>query len=436
MASQNQTGWQKVIPYPTDTPQGSTPFVVDPQTAYPKAGYATNDNYGGTGVTSMRFKALWNATDKLSVTFTGDWTHQDQTALPSSVLQVFQGNVGASTFSTLYNLCISNTASTINAAIAASGIQASPRRCSRLRSAVPTTRHLLGCARSPGRTCLGSRSAAPRCSVPASSSGPPGTYNPALNAALMGTPGYLGSSQPRLFFDNAAVDTGSIDSTYANGPDFARNDVFGFGITGVYNLSDQLTLKSITGYRQMKWNIGTDLDGTPETLLEVTDAQHQFQISQEFQLLGKALDNKLDYVAGIYYFKESGYVHDYVPFESLLFVYDVANDVENVDYAAFVHADYKITDKLGLTLGGRYTDAQAYFLGGQADLNSFPFGSYCWQLVRRGSALHGHHPECQSARGRHRTCGTSRTSRTARRGISSTPRPVCSTTSLMTPWPT
>src|SRR5215467_13567087 len=35
VSSQNQTGWVKVIPYPTTSPQGQTPFVVDPQTAYP-----------------------------------------------------------------------------------------------------------------------------------------------------------------------------------------------------------------------------------------------------------------------------------------------------------------------------------------------------------------------------------------------------------------
>src|SRR5262249_25598012 len=105
----------------------------------------------------------------------------------------------------------------------------------------------------------------------------------------------------------------------------------------------------------------------------------QWQASQEFQLLGKAFDNKLNYVTGLYYFKEAGFVHDYVPFEGILYVYDVSNDVENVNYAAFLHADYNLNDHPGFTVGGRYTSAQAYFIGGQSDLNSFPFGSFCWQ---------------------------------------------------------
>ena len=206
--------------------------------------------------------------------------------------------------------------------------------------------------------------------------GPPGPYN----AANMGKPGYLGSNSPRIWFDLAATQTGNIDTTYASGPDFARNDGFGGSVTGVYHFANGMDLKSITGYRQIKWNIGTDLDGTPETLAEVTDAQHQWQVSQEFQLLGKAFDGNLNYVGGLYYFKEGGYVHDYVPFEDILFVYDVANDVQNEDYAAFINFDYRLSN-FGFSAGGRYTHVKTSFLGGQSDLNSFPFGSTLWPIV-------------------------------------------------------
>ncbi len=199
--------------------------------------------------------------------------------------------------------------------------------------------------------------------------GPAGPYN-AANVANGST--YLGSNSPRLYDDGASNDTGNIDTTYANGPDFANNDYFGFSLTGQHEISDSLSLKSISGYRQITWLVGTDLDGTPETLQEVTDHQHQWQVSQEFQLNGKAFDNTLNYVGGLYYFEEAGYVHDYVPFESLLYVYDIQNDVNNKNAAAFVHADYKLNDQFSFTAGGRYTDVQEEFIGGQADLNDFP----------------------------------------------------------------
>ena len=356
VSTQNRNGYVTVIPYPQSSPQGQTSFVVDPQTAYPKAGYATNDNYGGYGTQTIRGKLLWNATDKLSVTFTGDWSHEDQTALPSNVLSTYSGNLGASTFSTLYNLCISNNAATLPAAIAAAG-------------GPPV--FALACANPRAKAPGVSTGGAPLLGA-GYVGGPAGPFNAANVAA--GLP-YLGSNSPRLYYDYAATNTGNIDKTYANGPDFAKFDNYGFSATAAYSFAENLTLKSITGYRQITWNIGTDLDGTPETLWEITDQQHQWQASQEFQLAGKAFDNRLDFVTGLYYFEEAGFVHDYVPFESLLSIYDLANDVNNKNEAAFFHTDYKLTDKISLTAGGRYTDVQEEFIGGQADLNDFPLAN-------------------------------------------------------------
>jgi outer membrane receptor protein involved in Fe transport len=376
VSSQNQTGWARTIPYPTSSPWGQSPFVIDPDTAFPKAGYQSSDNWGGTGVTSIRGKLLWHASARLDWTFTADWTHQDQTALNYTILNTYFGNLNFSTFSTLWNLCISNDAASMPGAIFAHGGPPGP-------PIVPP-----GSPPAMTNALFAGLCSQPRAHVPGLSiggapllgagyvGGPPGPYN------INNHPGspYLGTNQPRIWFDLAATQTGSIDTTYSTGPNFARNDVFGGSATGVYHINDGLDLKSITGYRQIKWNIGTDLDGTPETFQEVTDAQHQWQVSQEFQLLGKALDNNLNYVAGLYYFKEAGYVHDYVPFESILYVYDVANDVENQDYAAFVNLDYRLGN-FGFTAGGRYTHVKTNFLGGQSDLNSFPLGSTLWPIV-------------------------------------------------------
>jgi iron complex outermembrane receptor protein len=364
VSSQVRDGWVKVIPYPTNSPYGEAPFVVDPQTAYPKAGYATGDDYGGYNTQSIRAKLLYNATDKLSVTTTADWTHQNQTALPYTVLGIFTGNVAESTFSTLYNLCISNSAASLPAAIqasvppflqgtfAAGGFLNSQfaQNCTKPRARVPGLS--IGGAALIGAGYVG---------------GPAGPYN------YVNHPGtaYLGTNQPRIWMSYAAANTGNIDTTYANGPDFADLDSFGVSVTANYSLTDDITLKSISGYRQIRWLIGTDLDGTPETLQEVTDHQHQWQVSQEFQINGKAFGDALNYVAGLYYFEESGYVHDYVPFEGILYVYDLQNDANNKNEAAFFHADYRLGD-WGFTAGGRYTDVQEEFIGGQGDLNDFP----------------------------------------------------------------
>jgi iron complex outermembrane receptor protein len=383
VSSQVRDGWVKVIPYPTNSPWGSAPFVTDPQTVYSKSGYTTGDNYGGYNTQSIRAKLLWNASDKLTVTTTADWTHQDQTALPYTVLGTFTGNVAASTFSTLYNLCISSNAVNADPAnpLAAYNIS------NQIAGAVPPVPALQATfgVNSPVNAAFASNCFKPRARVPGLSiggaaligagyvGGPAGPYN-YLNhpvSATNPTGAYLGTNQPRIWMSYAASNTGNIDTTYANGPDFARLDSFGGSVTAAFSLTDDITLKSISGYRQIRWLIGTDLDGTPETLQEVSDHQHQWQVSQEFQINGKAFDNALNYVAGLYYFEEAGYVHDYVPFEGILYVYDLQNDVNNKNEAAFFHADYRLGN-WGFTAGGRYTDVQAEFIGGQADLNDFP----------------------------------------------------------------
>src|SRR5256885_4000914 len=51
---------------------------------------------------------------------------------------------------------------------------------------------------------------------------PPGPFNYNNHPST----GYLGSNQPRLYFDYTAANTGNIDTSYSNGPDFARYDAF------------------------------------------------------------------------------------------------------------------------------------------------------------------------------------------------------------------
>jgi iron complex outermembrane receptor protein len=304
---------------------------VDPQTAYPKSGYQTSDNYGGYNVQTIRGKLLWNASDKLTVTFTADWTHQDQTALPYTVLGSYSGNLATSTFSTLYNLCISNNAASRRRhpgcnggppPVFANASLVNQCRISRTRSGT-----LDGGAALLGAGYVG---------------GPPGRSMPPTSRPDCRT----SVRTPRAVFRLLCSDEhGQYRHDLCQRSGLRALRYFGGSVTAAYESDDEMTLKSISGYRQIKWLIGTDLDGTPGDLQEVTDHQHQWQVSQEFQLLGKEFDDRLNYVTGLYYFEEAGYVHDFVPFESLLYVYDFQNDVNNKNEAAFFHADYKLTDK-------------------------------------------------------------------------------------------
>ena len=163
------------------------------------------------------------------------------------------------------------------------------------------------------------------------------------------------------------------------------------GVTAAWVLNDNTTLKSITGYRHITWSIGIDLDGSADhgNLLTVTDKQQQQQFTQELQLVGTAFDSRLNYVAGLYYFYENGFVHDWVPFDGGLLAVDDSglNLVRTSSYAGFAHADYKITDQFTVTAGARYSIEDKFFVGGQQDLNGLSYkasGCYPPNAVRHG----------------------------------------------------
>ncbi|MGB5053387.1 MAG: TonB-dependent receptor, partial [Nitrospirales bacterium] len=128
-------------------------------------------------------------------------------------------------------------------------------------------------------------------------------------------------------------------------------------------------LKSITAYREGHWLSGTDADGSPLNIFHVSFDQDQWQISQELQLTGVALDDRLKYVLGAYYFKEKGTLLDLVTFGEGMNQIDGPNWLETENYAVFGQLDFRPIDLIGITVGGRYTHESKFFEGGQQELN-------------------------------------------------------------------
>ena len=407
VSSQTRDGYQKTIPFPPSSGIGSVPYQISGQADYPKAdgSQASSDN-GGQNVQAIRGKLLWHLTDAVDLTLSGDYTHENQPGLANTVLGVttanatsyidpaslftggsFAGVPGASlpvVFTPLggpnlmgnfYNLCIVTPAS----ALASGQFNNTNGLCGPL--AVGTWNSTTGAFRGnglgfPGSPALGGVGAV---GVPNSVlQGLIAAYPSVAPFVTQGANGigsviYPGQT-PRIYWNLANTHTGNIDRTYSNGPSFAKSNSYGGSATFDWQIDPSLKFKSITGWRAIGWNIGTDLDGSPESMQEVTDSQGQHQFSQEFQLNGKAVNDRLNYAAGLYYFTEAGYVHDYVPFDTgYLYVYDYQNDVKTDSYAGYAHLDFKLTDDWGLTAGGRYSDERKHFIGGQGDLNGFSY---------------------------------------------------------------
>ena len=126
------------------------------------------------------------------------------------------------------------------------------------------------------------------------------------------------------------------------------------------------TFKSITAYRGFESDFRNDHDYTAIMIFSnINDDFHQDGRSQEFQLVGNALDGRLDYTAGLYFFGETGTeVVSLVGVNGLQVTRGVSGvrfqrivrDIDNSSEAAYGQITYHFDQPLHLTLGLRATE--------------------------------------------------------------------------------
>ena len=143
--------------------------------------------------------------------------------------------------------------------------------------------------------------------------------------------------------------------------DLLANDVTaqGHNLTANWEATDNLTIKSITGYRKLSnftnQNTFTGVLGPyPVTLTRFDQKQEQF--SQELQAIGELIDGRLEYVIGGYYFSENADSFD----RSLIIgrpQSDRAITIDNKAYAAYGQATLRpaMLDGVYLTGGLRWS---------------------------------------------------------------------------------
>lgn len=140
-------------------------------------------------------------------------------------------------------------------------------------------------------------------------------------------------------------------------PDDTR--VQGHNLTLTYEVSDNLTIKSITGYRKLngverqQYNVGV---AGPYPTIKLSDATDQKQFSEELQLIGNAIDGRLKYILGAYYFKESG--RSLNVSTTPTYVNPRAVSFKNSAYAVFGQGTFTpdfLDGRLHLTLGARWS---------------------------------------------------------------------------------
>lgn len=158
--------------------------------------------------------------------------------------------------------------------------------------------------------------------------------------------------------------SGSYRRVQTPTPSFTKVKQYG----GTLRLSADLPLgriTSISAYSKLDDSWRQDFSGgvlpsalgmsgtTPLALFDRTLVGTQQQFSQELQLAGGTSTDLIQYLAGLYYFHESGRqdIDSVIFFAPSNTMYDIKTD----SYAAFGQLTLNATDALALVAGGRYT---------------------------------------------------------------------------------
>jgi iron complex outermembrane receptor protein len=127
----------------------------------------------------------------------------------------------------------------------------------------------------------------------------------------------------------------------------------GGALLGQWTVSDALTLKSISAYRDGDTDTLIDFDAGPTPALDVPAYYKDHQFSQELQALWTG--KRVQAVAGLYYLDGSAAG----AFDTVLGIANLtiatAGEVKTKSKAAFADVSFDLDDQWSLSVGGRYT---------------------------------------------------------------------------------
>jgi len=164
---------------------------------------------------------------------------------------------------------------------------------------------------------------------------------------------------------SAAWISPNVYSNYSREP--LRDDYDSGGVSArlTYDPSDAMQFKSISAFRDLRAGIDVEADGTPYAYFTDSTVDHDRQLSEELTVGGKVLDGQLNYLGGVFVFRETGHSFDYLElFHGLYeatgnakFALDsiTQQNLVSTSYAAFTQETYTIIPNVNLTAGARVT---------------------------------------------------------------------------------
>jgi len=204
-----------------------------------------------------------------------------------------------------------------------------------------------------------------------------GLYNACIAGVpipLCGTSPFLQSganatgTRPDLQYTGQFI-TGDRDTTYATGANFSNIDTGGVSATVDFDLTNNISLKSISAYRQLDGRFGVDIDGAPLVFDQTSFVMKTRQYSEELQINAK-IGSIFDLTAGAYYFYEDGFQSDNVPIAGGLIQAAGGFDHDTRSYAFFGEGNLHVSDRFTVLFGVRFNQDQKTLYLNQQNLNT------------------------------------------------------------------
>jgi iron complex outermembrane receptor protein len=204
-----------------------------------------------------------------------------------------------------------------------------------------------------------------------------------------------------------AANAGDLSAPWTNhstGLNYSDFETWGLSLAATRPFGSNYRFKSVTAYREQDSQFAADADHSPLLFTETSNDNEHDQFSQELQLNGTSFDSRLEWVAGVFYMRENGkdvFDNDLGPglwaaLETLpaaliplvpgvpcppppgvplpcvggpgnplnvMLDFDATlySDIRIESYAIYTQGTWALSDRLGLTLGGRYTQEEKDF---------------------------------------------------------------------------
>lgn len=210
----------------------------------------------------------------------------------------------------------------------------------------------------------------------------PATKTTFQNASWTGGRNYITGPESYTNYENyVSLPTGGV----GNGvpfvmPDETPVDAWGISNTLDIDLTDDLHLTSITGYRSSSATFSNSLDSAPASVLDQIWKLDHEQFTQELRLSGK-LGSLLDWTLGGFYYDANGHSGARINIPGglrvggggLNFDFLMDDPVNTSSKSAFLHTEWHLTDGLNVIAAIRYTRDKKDFTFNRYAVDGTPY---------------------------------------------------------------